>query len=337
MRNLDNKLKDRKINYKELLKYGFKKENEKYVYKTKIQNDQFEVNIIISDKENYAQLIDLENETEFVLVDLETSTGQFVGKLRQDYDEIIEDIVTKCTSKETFKSQQSKEVINYIEEKYGDKLEFLWEKFDNNAIWRNKQNNKWYGILLTISERKLGIDSDKIIEAIDLRYQKEKIEDICDNSKVYPGYHMNKKSWITIKLDYSVETNEIINLIDNSYNLSIGNKCGMTGNSLAQKVYEYLTTIPKGKVVTYKQVAESLGNKGMARVVGNILHKNPDGDKYPCYKVLNSKGELAEAFVFGGKDIQKERLERDGIEVVNGKVDLNRYQWKKEDKHDNNN
>jgi len=141
---------------------------------------------------------------------------------------------------------------------------------------------------------------------------------------------MNKKSWITIKLDYSIETKEIIKLIDNSYNLSIGNKCGMIGNNLAQKVYEYLTTIPKGKVVTYKQVAESLGNKGLARVVGNILHKNPDGDKYPCYKVLNSKGELAEAFVFGGKNIQKERLEQDGIKVIGDKVDLNIYQWKEE-------
>ncbi len=330
MRNLDNKLRDRKVDNKKLLEYGFRKENEKYIYKTKIQNNQFEVNVIIANDENYAQLIDLENETEFILADLETSTGQFVGKLRQDYDEIIEDIITKCTSKEIFKSNQAKEIISYIEEKYGDKLEFLWEKFDNNAIWRNKQNNKWYGILLTISERKLGIESDKIIEAIDLRYQKEKIDGICDNIKIYPGYHMNKKSWITIKLDYSIETKEIIKLIDNSYNLSIGNKCGMIGNNLAQKVYEYLTTIPKGKVVTYKQVAESLGNKGMARVVGNILHKNPDGDKYPCYKVLNSKGELAEAFVFGGKNIQKERLEQDGIKVVGDKVDLNIYQWKEE-------
>lgn len=138
---------------------------------------------------------------------------------------------------------------------------------------------------------------------------------------------MNKKSWITIKLDESLPTTKIFELIDNSYQLSIGNKCGMTGKRLAKKVYEYLMTIPKGKVVTYKQVAESLGNKGLARVVGNILHKNPDGDKYPCYKVLNSKGELAEAFVFGGKEIQKERLEKDGIKVTNGKVDLKLYQW----------
>lgn len=331
MRNLDNKFKNRIINHEELLKYGFKKENEIYTYKTYINNKQFEINVVISETRKYSKLIDLENGIEFALVDIENATGQFVGELRQKYEDIIEDVIMKCTSKGAFKSNQAKEIINYVEQKYADKLEYLWEKFDDNAIWRNKQNNKWYGILLIISERKLGIKSDKMIEIIDLRYQKEKIEDIVDNKKVFPGYHMNKKTWMTIKLDYSLDTETICNLIDNSYNLSIGNKCNLTGDNLSQKVYDYLRTIPKGKVVTYKQVAEYIGSKGLARVIGNILHKNPDGDKYPCYKVLNSKGELAEAFVFGGKEVQKRRLEADGIKVINNKVDLSLYQWKEND------
>jgi len=87
----------------------------------------------------------------------------------------INEIFDKCTTKEVFKSNQALDIINYIEQKYKDKLEFLWEKFDNNAIWRNKQNNKWYGILLLIPKSKLEIESDDIIEVIDLRYQKEKI------------------------------------------------------------------------------------------------------------------------------------------------------------------
>lgn len=328
MRNLEEKLKNRKLKDEQLLKYGFKQEKDTYIYQKRIQNNQFEIQIVISNKESYAKLIDLENEEEFALVDVETSTGQFVGKLRQEYGNIIDDIIQKCTSKEAFKRKQSKEVIQYIEQKYGDKLEFLWEKFDDNAIWRNKQNNKWYGVLLTLSERKLGLESDKIVEVMDLRYQKEEIEDILSEPNIFPGYHMNKKSWITIKLDETVDTKKIYSLIDNSYNLSIGNKCGLTGDGLSKRVYEYLTTIPKGKVVTYKQVAESLGNKGLARAVGNILHKNPDEHKYPCYKVLNSKGELAEAFVFGGKGVQKQKLEKEGIKVINGKVDLSLYQWK---------
>ena len=94
---------------------------------------------------------------------------------------------------------------------------------------------------------------------------------------------------------------------------------------MRQKVYEYLRTIPKGKVVTYGQIAEYLGDKHLARVVGNILHENPDEAKYPCYKVVNAKGELSKTFAFGGIDGQKDRLEKDGICVNDYKVDLKKY------------
>ena len=94
-----------------------------------------------------------------------------------------------------------------------------------------------------------------------------------------------------------------------------------------QIVYEYLKAIPRGKVVTYGQIAEFLGNKALARVVGNILHENPDGDKYPCYKVVNTKGNLAKNYAFGGVNCQKMRLEADGIIVNNNTVDLKEYRW----------
>ena len=96
---------------------------------------------------------------------------------------------------------------------------------------------------------------------------------------------------------------------------------------MKEKIFEYLTLVPKGKVVTYKQIAEYLGNRYLARYVGNMLHENPDGDKYPCYKVVNSKGYLAEAYVFGGADVQRKRLEADGIEVIGNRVDLKKYRW----------
>lgn len=97
---------------------------------------------------------------------------------------------------------------------------------------------------------------------------------------------------------------------------------------MKQEVYNFLRTIPKGKVVTYAQIAEYLGNKNLCRVVGNILHNNPDPIGYPCYKVVNSKGELSKNFGDGGIEVQKQRLLADGIEVVNYKVDLRRYKMK---------
>ena len=95
---------------------------------------------------------------------------------------------------------------------------------------------------------------------------------------------------------------------------------------LREKVYEFLKTIPKGKVVTYGQIAEFLGNKKLSRSIGNILHNNPDEYKYPCYKVVNHKGNLSKHFAFGGIEKQKEKLESEGIIVNNYKVDLNKYQ-----------
>ena len=99
-------------------------------------------------------------------------------------------------------------------------------------------------------------------------------------------------------------------------------------NNLRNGVYNYLRNIPKGKVVTYGQIAKYLGNKNLSRVVGNILHVNPDPIKYPCYKVVSSKGKLSNNFGDGGIEVQKRRLEEDGVEVINNCVDLEKYQYK---------
>ena len=96
-----------------------------------------------------------------------------------------------------------------------------------------------------------------------------------------------------------------------------------------EKIYEVVKQIPKGCVATYGQVATLAGNKRWARVVGYALHVNPYPEEIPCYRVVNREGRLSEAFAFGGVNQQKLLLEADGIEVVDGRVDLAAYQWKK--------
>lgn len=96
--------------------------------------------------------------------------------------------------------------------------------------------------------------------------------------------------------------------------------------SVKEKVYEFVKNIPQGKVATYRQIAEYLGNKKLARVVGNVLHNNPDPTIIPCHRVVNAKGEVAEHFAFGGAKGQREKLEKEGIVFEeNGKVNLKKY------------
>ena len=134
---------------------------------------------------------------------------------------------------------------------------------------------------------------------------------------VVPGYHQNKEHWNTIILDGSIPEKDIRRMIAESYDL--------VTDSPSKRIYEAVRKIPRGKVATYGQVAELAGDKKMARAVRNALHKNPDPDTIPCYRVVNAKGELAGKFAFGGADVQAKLLEADGIEVIDDKVDLKKY------------
>ena len=136
-------------------------------------------------------------------------------------------------------------------------------------------------------------------------------------ASVIPGWHQNKDHWNTIILDGTVPEQEIQRMIAESYDL--------VTDSPTRRIYEAVKKIPRGKVATYGQVAEMAGNKKMARAVGNALHKNPDPEKIPCYRVVNAKGELAGEFAFGGEGAQAKLLQADGIAVVDGRVDLKIY------------
>ena len=137
---------------------------------------------------------------------------------------------------------------------------------------------------------------------------------------VIAGWHQNKEHWNTIILDGSIPEKDIKNMIAESYNLIT--------DSPTKRIYAAVKTIPKGKVATYGQVAEMAGDRKMARAVGNALHKNPDPENIPCFRVVNSKGECSGSFAFGGLNEQAKRLIADGVEVVDNRVDLEKYGMK---------
>lgn len=212
----------RVANAEKLLAYGFACTGTGYCYATDIAEGQFRLTIwVASNGDVQTQVIDKDSGDEYILHRTAKATGVFVGMVKADYEAVLAEIAEKCFDPDVFKSQQAKQLIAHVRNTYGDELEFLWKKFPDNAIWRRKDTNKWYAALLTVSARKLGRDSDEVIEIIDLRMKPEDIVSIVDNEKYFPGYHMNKKHWITICLDDSVTTEAILCLIEKSYQLAV--------------------------------------------------------------------------------------------------------------------
>ena len=96
-----------------------------------------------------------------------------------------------------------------------------------------------------------------------------------------------------------------------------------------EKIYEIVCQIPYGTVATYGQIAALAGNKRLSRVVGYALHVNPRPEEIPCYRVVNRFGEVSKAFAFGGGNRQKDLLMAEGVEFRDGRVVMEKYQWRK--------
>lgn len=219
MRSLEKELENKKLELNKLIDYGFKKNNNKYIYTKRLSNDNFLVHIEITDFAKItSKIMDIENKEEYLPVDIKNTTGSFIGKIKEEYENILKDVISICTERDVFKSKQAQSVIKYVKEKYAGNLEFLWEK-SNNAIIRHHDTKKWYLALLTIPREKLGLKSNDLVEIIDLKMPPKEIVKLVDNKKIFPGYHMNKKHWITICLDNTMKDEELFKYIDISYNL----------------------------------------------------------------------------------------------------------------------
>lgn len=205
-----------------LKKYGFTKNNDTYFYHTILQGSGFEMYVYITDQGKISTaVIDPAAGEPYTLHLVENAAGSFVGNIKAEYEQVLRGIADNCFEPDVFKSVQAKQLIEYVRNKYGDELEYLWAKFPDNAIWRRKDTGKWYGALLSVSTGKLGIIPEYKAEIIDLRIQPEYMDGLIDNKIYFPGWHMNKKTWYTMILNGSVSYEEICQRIDISYLLAV--------------------------------------------------------------------------------------------------------------------
>ena len=94
-----------------------------------------------------------------------------------------------------------------------------------------------------------------------------------------------------------------------------------------QQLYTWMAQIPRGRVVTYGQLAKLIGRPNGARWVGRQMGLLPKGSNLPWYRVINAAGRSSIALDKGGSNKQLRLLQREGVLVVDGRISLRRYQW----------
>ncbi len=206
-----------------LSKYGFKKENNIYKIEKTFMNNSFKA-IITIEKENIkGKIIDLEFNEEYTNIRVENTKGEFVNKVKNEYKKILQDIKNNCFETKYFIGDQANRITDYILNKYNDKPEFLWEKYEDFGVFRNQINKKWYAIIMNINKSVLKEKDNKQIDILNIKTDEKTIEKLIKQKGYYKAYHMNKKNWLTITLDETIKDEIIKKQIDESYSL-IANK-----------------------------------------------------------------------------------------------------------------
>ena len=314
-------LTGRKLNIDRLEPYGFIKEKDSWRFGTDIMDGEFALTVYVSETGDIdTSLKETATGEEYVLYKT-NAAGAVLGEIRSQILEIVTDIVTACYEPAVFKNSQTEMLIRYVRERYGTDLEYLWPKTPENAIWRRRDNGKWYGIIMTVARGRVdGSDSAEMTEVVNMMMEKGERECLLGGKGYYPGWHMNKDSWFSVILDGSLPDEDITARLDKSFILA-------GGKNSYEKIYDVVKSIPEGRVATYGQVARLAGNPKWSRVVGYALHVNPEPGVIPCHRVVNSKGEPSRAFAFGGENRQISLLESEGVEFTDGHVDMGRFRW----------
>ena len=211
--------KNKKLNREKILSCGFEVDGENFIRHEKILNE-LTLTITIDGRGSVStKIFDTDGEP-YTLHLVEGASGSFVGAVKAEYERALKNLSEQAFDDEIFKSAQTLKLIEHIREKFSDEPEFLWEKFPNFAIFRRKNNRKWYALIASIPKKYLKLGGAEEIEILNLRVEPEELDKIFDGEKYFRGWHMNKKSWLTLLLNETLTDEEIFERLEKSYNLA---------------------------------------------------------------------------------------------------------------------
>lgn len=211
-------------NKAKLIAEGFSYENKIYQKKIPILKKKFSMDIFIEQNGKIRfTVFDNEFGDEYTLIHVENAKGSFIAEIRSACENVLTEIAQKCFDTEILKAEQTKRIISFIKSKYNTEPEFLWESSPNSAVFRRKDNSKWFSIIMTVDKSKLRLTGHGKIEIMDLKATSENVENLLKQISFYPAYHMNKKHWYTVCLNSSILDEQLFSLIEESF-IRSGNK-----------------------------------------------------------------------------------------------------------------
>ncbi|MGN1190288.1 MAG: MmcQ/YjbR family DNA-binding protein [Candidatus Ornithospirochaeta sp.] len=142
--------------------------------------------------------------------------GAFASKIREEVEDILSSLIFSISDDSSFFRDK---VISLFKEKYKIEGEKPWKDDDESIVFRSSFNNKWIAIMLSVSSSKLGIPGEKKVDIVNIKHSQSDVPCVIDHHFIFPAWHMNKKTWITVLLSKDLDWDFFASLVEESRNL----------------------------------------------------------------------------------------------------------------------
>ena len=208
----------KKFDFEKLKEFGLCFENNTYIYSEDFMDGDFKAIIEISDVLK-GKVIDNFSDEEYMPLRIESYDGEYICKVREAYKSILKRIADAWCTDVFFASDQANRIANLIYERYGVKPNFPWK--DDNGVFRHLDNNKWFSLIMYVSLDALLKNGDShMLNIMNVKIDISKRDELYEIKGIYPAFHMNHKTWISVVLDDTICDYKIIELIQSSFDLT---------------------------------------------------------------------------------------------------------------------
>ena len=215
----DEILKGKKIDQSKLIDYGFIKKDDGYYISKDIFDGRFKITIEIKKGIVKGEVYDKVSKDVYTNYRLNHLTGLFSRKVRLEFEEFLKDIKDKCVIDDYFAYPQANRLAKLIKNRFGDNPEFIFKGHSDFGVFRNSLNKKWYALIMNIPKNKIAC-GDEFIDVLNVKLPVLDIPNLLSKKGFYEAYHMNKKNWVSIILDDTLEDEEIMECITKSYSFT---------------------------------------------------------------------------------------------------------------------
>lgn len=208
-----------------MLAYGFHKANKTYILEKPFLDGNFKTVLSVTSKGQVTgKVIDSMTQDEYYQLRQETATGPYVNRVRSAYRSLLTDIADSCCSDVLFASSQANRLTQAILDHFQVKPDFPWEhssRYQSYGAFRHRSNRKWFALIMNVKREVLDRDGNtSLIDILNVKIPPAQGDELRQIPGIYPAYHMNHKTWISVVLDETLPDEKILELIDTSYQLT---------------------------------------------------------------------------------------------------------------------